>query len=231
MKAGIISAGEGSRLRSEGLTTPKPLIEVGGVPLIGRLIQTFLRHGITEIACIVNEYSLQVKEYVESLHLEIPVRFVVKTTPSSMHSLFALAPYLQDGQFLLSTVDPIFDEKEFSDYLNYCRLHPASDGILAITRFIDDEHPLYVQLNEQHQIESFSKSGRTEWITGGMYVFSPVIFREMEGALQNRIERLRNFLNFLLSQGYCLEGFPFSKIVDVDHRHDIAVAEKLLNLH
>jgi len=231
MKAGIISAGEGSRLRNDGITVPKPLIEVGGIPLIGRLIQTFLRHGISEIACIVNEYSPEVQRYVESLHLEIPVQFVVKTTPSSMHSLFALAPYLSDAQFLLSTVDPVFDERDFGAYLDYCKSHPSSDGILAVTRFIDDENPLYVQLDNQRKIVGFSKSSQSEWITGGMYVFSPAIFREMDGALQHHIERLRNFLNHLLSKGYHLEGFPFSKIVDVDHRHDIAVAEKLLNLH
>src|SRR5271169_4168201 len=109
MKAGIIAAGEGSRLRSEGIVVPKPLVPVGGIPLIERLIRTLERHGISEIVCIVNEYSLEVKNFVEEKKFSVPVRFVVKTTPSSMHSLFALAPYLNDDPFVLSTVDPIFD--------------------------------------------------------------------------------------------------------------------------
>jgi len=58
MKAGIIAAGEGSRLRSEGITTPKPLVPVNGVPLIERLIMSFIHAGIDELVCIVNESGL-----------------------------------------------------------------------------------------------------------------------------------------------------------------------------
>jgi len=228
MKAGIIAAGEGSRLRSEGIVVPKPLVPVGGIPLIERLIRTLEHHGISEIVCIVNEYSLEVKKFVESKKFSVPVRFVVKTTPSSMHSLFALAPYLNDGPFLLSTVDPIFDENEFSGFLQYARLHTAADGILAVTQFVDDENPLYVQLDTDRRILNFSKSEQSPWVTGGLYFFSPTIFRDVDIVLKKNIERLRNFLNYLLQTGYRLEGYPFSKIIDVDHRSDIRVAEELL---
>src|SRR5512140_3298733 len=139
MKAGIIAAGEGSRLRSEGIDLPKPLVQVDGVPLIERLIRTFIRNGITDISCIVNEYSLEVKEYVESQKFPASIRFVVKTTPSSMHSLFALAPMLAGDRFLLSTVDPIFREEEFAEYLRYGERRGTNDGVLAVTGFIDDE--------------------------------------------------------------------------------------------
>ena len=92
MKAGIIAAGEGSRLKSEGITPPKPLVKVSGIPLIERLILSYIRVGISEIVCIVNEASLDVREFVEAKQFPVPVKFIVKTTPSSMHSLFALAP-------------------------------------------------------------------------------------------------------------------------------------------
>ena len=228
MKAGIIAAGEGSRLRSEGIVAPKPLVPVGGVPLIERLIRTLEHHGISEIVCIVNEYSLEVKNFVESKNFSVPVQFVVKTTPSSMHSLFALAPYLEDDPFLLSTVDPIFDENEFSGFLRYANEHSAVDGILAVTQFVDDENPLYVQLDADRRILNFSKSEQSPWVTGGLYFFSPTIFRDIDIVLKQNIERLRNFLNYLVQSGYRLEGYPFSKIIDVDHRSDIRIAEELL---
>ena len=41
MKFAIIAAGEGSRLAQEGITTPKPLIEIQGVPMIERLVKIF----------------------------------------------------------------------------------------------------------------------------------------------------------------------------------------------
>jgi len=228
VRAGIIAAGEGSRLRSEGVASPKPLVTVDGVPLIERLLKIFVRQGISEIVCIVNEWSLEVKQYVEEREFGVPVRFVVKTTQSSMHSLFALAPELRGGQFLLSTVDPIFDEREFAGYLAAAREHSAVDGLLAVTGYVDDENPLYVELDASRRIVKFTKAEKTPWVTGGLYVFSPRIFDEMDAALGAGVERLRNFLAHLLRAGYALEGHPFSTIIDVDHVQDNRVAEALL---
>ena len=228
MKAGIIAAGEGSRLKSEGISLPKPLVPVNGIPLIEHCIRSFAKCGITEIVCIINEYSPEVRRFLEERGFEIPITVMVKTTPSSMHSLFALAPSLKEGQFLLSTVDSIFDDNELSRFLTSSKARSSADGVLAVTKFVDDENPLYVHVDGANRIESFSKSGASPWITGGLYVFSPRIFDEVDAALAQGIERLRNFLGHLLKSGYTLEAFPFSKIVDVDHASDLRVAEEFL---
>ncbi|TLY32263.1 MAG: NDP-sugar synthase [Ignavibacteria bacterium] len=238
MKAGIIAAGEGSRLRSEGITTPKPLVPVNGVPLIERLIMSFIRAGIDELVCIVNESSAAVKSFVEKKQFPIPVAFVVKSTPSSMHSLFALAPHLTDGRFLLSTVDSIFNEDEFGRFMEQARTRESVDGLLAVTGFIDDENPLTVQVDPSMRILGFgtrtagpastSTASGTPLATGGLYVLSPRIFNEIDSALNQGIERLRNFLSYLVERGYALEAYPFSKIVDVDHAADVRAAEDLL---
>jgi NDP-sugar pyrophosphorylase family protein len=228
VNAGIIAAGEGSRLKSEGIRLPKPLVPVDGVPLIERLIGTFIRAGITEIDCIVNEYSLEVKRFVEEKAFPVPVRFVVKTTPSSMHSLFALAPLLSGGQFLLSTVDAIFDERELGAYLRHAAARPEADGILAVTEFIDDESPLYAACDPDGRITRFSKKEPAAHVTGGLYVFSPRVFREIDPALAAGMERLSNFLSHLVQKGYRIEAFPFKKMIDVDHVTDIRTAEDLL---
>ncbi len=52
---GIIAAGEGSRLRAAGFSMPKPLVPVGGVPLIESVIRNFLAAGITSLVIIVND--------------------------------------------------------------------------------------------------------------------------------------------------------------------------------
>jgi NDP-sugar pyrophosphorylase family protein len=231
MKAGIIAAGEGSRLKSEGLPMPKPLVPVEGIPLIERLLNSFVRCGIDEVVCIVNEYSLEVKRFVEGKNFGIPVRFTVKTTPSSMHSLFELSPHLMQGKFLLSTVDSIFKEQELQEFLRYANDHPATDNTLAVTDFIDDENPLYVHVDNARRITAFGKKGdndNTPWVTGGLYILSPKIFREKETVLRSGVERLRNFLAHLLKSGYTFDAFPFSKIVDVDHVSDIRAAEEFV---
>ena len=113
MKAGIISAGEGLRLREDGIQTPKPLVEVDGVPLIDRLLTAFTENGVAETVCIVNETGSAVQQHVSSLSLPLPVRFNRKRIESSMHSLFELSPYLTDASFLITTVDSVFDPDEF----------------------------------------------------------------------------------------------------------------------
>jgi NDP-sugar pyrophosphorylase family protein len=65
-------------------------------------------------------------------------------------------------------------------------------------------------------------------VTGGLYILSDRIFAEMESVRSRGIERLRNFLGYLVAQGYTLEGFPFSKMVDIDHVNDIRAAEHFL---
>lgn len=230
MKAGIIAAGEGSRLRSGGMAAPKPLVPVDGIPLIERLVSTYVRNGITEIVCIVNEQSLAVKTYMESRPFGVPLTFVVKSTPSSMHSLFAIAPHLQEDRFLLSTVDSVFDEHEFAAYLQHAS-HRDADGVLAVTEYVDDENPLYVSLGERDKILGFSKEERTPLVTGGLYVLSPRVFSEAPVVLAKGIDRLRNFLGHLVASGYALEAFRFTKIIDVDRVTDIAAAEQMLRAH
>ena len=141
MRFAIIAAGEGSRLAQEGVEQPKPLVPVCGEPMIERLLRIFVDCGATEIVVIVNEWSTAVREHLESLHLPVPLRLVVKTTPSSMHSLHALSPYLRGERFCLTTVDTIFREEEFKKYIRHFATTSDIDGCMAVTPFVDDEKP------------------------------------------------------------------------------------------
>lgn len=69
------------------------------------------------------------------------------------------------------------------------------------------------------------------WLTGGVYYFQPGIFSEKLYALETGTSRLRKFFILLIARGYTLKGFPFSKIIDVDHLNDIEKAEELLTGH
>ena len=88
MRFGIISAGEGSRLASEGFSQPKPLVPICGVPMIERLVRIMNGCGAERIAVIVNGENPETVSLLKSL----PVDLVVKKTPTPMHSLMELAP-------------------------------------------------------------------------------------------------------------------------------------------
>jgi NDP-sugar pyrophosphorylase family protein len=229
MKFAIIAAGEGSRLADEGITQPKPLVKICDVPLIDRLISIAEQNHAEEVSIIVNERMRDVREHLFNSQYNIPINIVVQSTPSSMHSLFVLAPYLHQSPFCLATVDSIFYAKEFQQYLAFAQAQRGSDGVLAVTDFIDDEKPLCVELDEKRRIIRFSDTKEQfRYATGGIYYFSPKIFDVMDAVLATGTLRLRNFLRYLIDHGYTLSAFPFAKIVDVDHASDIRIAEQFL---
>ena len=160
MKFAIIAAGEGSHLATEGVTQPKPLIPLCGVPMIERLISIFHRCGAEEIIVAVNSTRPETHQYLlefSEANPTIPLRIVVADTPSSMHTFAALAPYLQEAPFCLTTVDTIFQEEAFRAYLHATEqyLLDGYDGCMAVTDFVDDESPLYVAATSQFDITGF----------------------------------------------------------------------------
>lgn len=230
MNYAIIAAGEGSRLVQEGVTLPKPLVKLNGVEMIRRLIDIFLKNNASSITIIVNEEMTQVQDYLTNLELGIPFNVVIKSTPSSMHSFFELRDFLRDGKFCLTTVDTIFKEDEFSEYIQTFINDSDSDGMMAVTDFIDDEKPLYVDVNDRMAIKGFlDHSDNCKYISGGIYGLTPKAIDTLEACLNSGQARMRNFQRQLVADNLQLKAYPFEKIVDVDHAGDIVKAEKFLN--
>ena len=174
MKYAIIAAGEGSRLAQEGIDVPKPLVKIHGEHLIDRLIRIFMVNEAEKIVVICNDLRLEVSEHLRRLQDKgklhekplPPLRFVVKTTPSSMHSFYELSQLLDDGSdapFVLTTVDTIFREDEFKGYLRAFKqvLDEGDEGLMGVTYYIDDEKPLYVGV-EECEVRNEDRGTRSE---------------------------------------------------------------------
>lgn len=231
MNYAIIAAGQGSRLAQEGVEKPKPLVELGGEPMIGRLIGIFLRCNAQSISVIVNEYMTQVRQYLESLRLPVPLNLVVKTTPSSMHSFYELSQVMQPGKFCLTTVDTIFREPDFARYIQAFEADKQHDGMWAVTPFIDDEKPLYVDVDEATmRIRAFRDQAwpQAKYVSGGVYAMSDRAFPVLHRCIEQGISRMRNFQRALIDAGFNLQAYSFPKIIDVDHAGDIATAQAFI---
>ena len=228
MKAGIIAAGQGDRLRQGGILVPKPLVTIGGEPLIARAIRAATHVGVTSIACIVNDLNPAVADYLRSTSWSVPLELIVKTTPSSMESLFSLAPLLSDEPFLLFTVDAVFEFNVLRRFLTKARRR-SGDGALAVTRFVDDEKPLWAKLDKDQKIVALGEEARPgRYVTAGFYYFKPEIFSMIDAARIKGLNALRQFLALLLKNNYSLYGVPVSMTVDVDTPEDIEKAHKYL---
>ncbi len=230
MNYAIIAAGEGSRLAQEGVAKPKPLVELQGEPMIGRLINIMLRSNAESISIIVNEHMTEVREYLESLELPVPLNLVVKTTPSSMHSLWHLSRVIPKGKFCLTTVDTIFREEDFRGYIEAFEDDEQHDGMWAVTPFVDDEKPLWVDVDEEMGITAFRDKPwhGSKYVSGGIYAMTDKAFVVLDKCIEQGISRMRNFQRALVEADFNLQAYSIDKIVDVDHADDIATAEAFL---
>lgn len=230
MRFAIIAAGEGSRLASEGIKAPKPLIEIQGVPLIERLVRIFARQGADSINIIVNEQQPETLAHIRELQKLFPINVVVKSTPSSMHSLHALSHLLRGDKFCLTTVDTLFHEEEFAEYIKTFK-ESDGDGIMAVTDYIDDEKPLYVDTDSQLDITAFcdKPTENSRYISGGIYGLTPKAIDILDECMAEGIERMRNFQRRLVDGGMRLKAYPFTKIIDIDHAEDIEKAERFIS--
>jgi NDP-sugar pyrophosphorylase family protein len=225
MRAGIIAAGLGERLRDAGFTQPKALVPVAGRPLIDYALTAIRDAGVTEVACIVNEQSRGIEEHCRRAWPGVRFEFIRRTTPSSMESLFTLSPLLGAEPFVLLTVDAVFAPAALRAFVAAAMRRDA-DGVLAVNNFVDDEKPLWVALGSDGEITAMGPLAcNSGWVTAGFYVFDPLIFHEIPTARAQRFTALREFLGHLLASGYRLCGEPVPKTVDVDRPADIAVAE------
>ena len=234
MKYAVIAAGEGSRLTKEGNTTPKPLIEVHGERLVDRLLRIFEAQGASEVAIICNEQMTQVREHLLAVQqtYRLPLRLVVKSTLSSMHSMWELSPWLDDEPFVLTTVDTVFREEEFDAFVqSFTGLMSTgeADGLMGVTDYIDDEKPLYVSTDDDLWITAFlDQCDHPRYVSGGIYGLSPRTLTTLGHCVARGEQRMRNYQRALLLDGCRLKAWPFSKVLDVDHVCDIQKAETFL---
>jgi NDP-sugar pyrophosphorylase family protein len=249
MRAGIIAAGEGSRLRSAGILTPKPLLPVGGRSLLERPLRNLCAAGVTEVALIVSEAMAEVAEAARALSLPLAITPVIRTTASSMHSLYHLRPALHEEPFVLCTVDTVLRREELLAFVSEFWERPELDLLLAYTDFVDDEKPLYIGVSEAEggaRVTSLGQDARgSPFVTAGLYGMRPGIWPVLEQAVASGMERLRNFLGLALRGGeerdgveasrgrgkLRVGGYRISQAIDVDRPGDVEVAERFLRQH
>lgn len=205
-----------------------------GRPMIGRLIDIFVKCGAESVSVIVNEEMTEVAEYLRSLapSLPCPLNLVVKTTPTSMHSFYELSSLMEGkGRFIITTVDTIFREEDFARYVNaYAAAPQEVDGMMAVTGFIDDEKPLYVATDDDNRITAFLDAPQdgVKYVSGGIYGLSGSAIPVLRKCLADGVGRMRNYQRSLVAAGLDLRAYDMNKIVDVDHASDIASAEAFL---
>lgn len=230
MRFGIISAGEGSRLASEGFSQPKPLVPICGMPMIERLARIMNSCGAERIAIIVNGENAETVSLLRVLSAELPIDLVVKKTPTPMHSLMELAPYLGDDRFCVTTVDTVFSESRFRTMTDEFS-KTSFDGLMGVTSLIDDEKPLYVGVDSEMMVTGFLDSqDDCRYVSAGIYALKAPALKVLESCVKSGQVRMRYFQRQLLEAGMRLKAFDMGQVVDVDHVNDVVRAQEIARL-
>jgi NDP-sugar pyrophosphorylase family protein len=236
LKAGVFAAGVGARMRAagHGPCPPKALTRVGDRTLIEWILRDIDAAGAGDVAVIVNQQSIAVREHVSRFMPSRPITWIVETTPSSMHSFLRVLDTLArdggDGPFLMSTVDTIAPPGTFARFVDAAARAQPADIVLAMTSRIDDDHPLRMQLGPMRADGSAAivAVGDGAHATAGYYFVRASLLREADAATRANLPALRAFLGHLCERGYRLRGIPMPDSIDVDRPSDVAAAERLL---
>jgi NDP-sugar pyrophosphorylase family protein len=219
----ILAAGEGSRLKRDGWTLPKPLVPVRGVPLIEHVLSNFSAAGVTSVALIFNEREEECARFVRERFPELDFEIVIRTTASSLESFRTIAPLLPPGPALVSTVDAWCPRRDFLAFVGAAARAGEGETVLAVTPFVADERPLWASLDASGRVTRLGGSSG-DAVTAGMYVFA-----ERVRALSPPpdLARLRELLAWLVEIGEPVRAISIPKVVDVDRGTDVAAASAM----
>ena len=201
MKAVILAGGLGTRLSEETSTRPKPMVEIGGKPILWHIMKIYSSHGINEFVICCGYKGYIIKEYFANYFLHMSdVTFDMRENSMSVHNkraeswkvtLVDTGDGSQTGGRLLRVADYIKDEETF------CFTYGDGIGDVDITKAIKfhKEHGRMATLTaayppgrfgaidiSNNQVKSFKEKpkGDGAQINGGFFVLSPKVLSYLE---------------------------------------------------
>ena len=108
MKAIILAAGEGIRMRPLTLTIPKPLLKVNGKPIIEYILESFPPQ-IDEVIIVVKYLGFQIKKHLGNKYRNLKIKYAQGSDKGTAYSFLAAKIYLHNERFLLVYGDEIPD--------------------------------------------------------------------------------------------------------------------------
>ena len=229
----ILAAGLGSRFSREGEKNPKPLVSIMGQPMIGRLIKVLMNCNADQIYIVANSRMPELVDYLDGLKAEgYPLHVRPIVSDNSYYSLSEACKGVE-GRFIAMTVDAIFPIAEFREYAAAVEKMPDSDVMMGLTRFVDDESPLWAKLAADGSEGVDYRYGGEPFagdkiVSAGLYGLTPKAM-EFVAAREKYPESLSDFQRILAAESPIkVRIFDFSKALDVDCGHDREVAEAFL---
>ena len=201
MKAVILAGGLGTRLSEETHLKPKPMVEIGGRPILWHIMKVYSSHGINDFVICVGYKGYVIKEYFANYFLHMSdVTFDMKTNTMEVHQrnaepwkvtivdtgdetmtggrLKRVASYLDEEDFCFTYGDGVADV----DIRSLVDAHRASGKAATLTAVQPPGRYGALEL-EGNTVESFLEKpeGDGGWINGGYFVLNRSILETIQG--------------------------------------------------
>lgn len=200
MKAVILAGGLGTRLSEETVSKPKPMVEIGGKPILWHILKIYSSHGVNDFVICAGYKGYVIKEYFANYFLHMSdVTFDMKENRMEVHSkrsepwrvtivdtgddtltggrIKRVAPYL-DGTFCLTYGDGV-GNVDIAASIEFHRQH----GLQATLTAVQPSGRFGALKMEGSKVASFQEKpqGDGAWINGGFFVLEPSVIDYIAG--------------------------------------------------
>lgn len=201
MKAVILAGGLGTRIAEESDLKPKPMVEIGGQPLLWHIMKSYAHHGITDfVICLgykgylIKEFFFNYYRHMSNLSIDLGTGecrildsrsenwriTLIDTGADTMTGgrLKRALPYLNNETFCFTYGDGLSDV----DISKSIAFHRQQKKLATVTAVQPPGRFGVLNLNEEHQVLSFEEKPSDEigWINGGYFVLEPQVIEYIE---------------------------------------------------
>lgn len=196
MKVVILAGGLGTRLSEETVLKPKPMVEIGDMPILWHIMKIYSAHGYNDFVICLGYKGYVIKEYFANYFLhKSDVTINLKDNKLQVHDSTAepwtitlvdtgldtmtggrikrIAPHLNNEAFLLTYGDGVSDVNIAEEVA----FHKAHGRLCTVTAVQPSGRFGALDLGEQNEIKSFMEKpkGDGAWINGGFFVCEPSV--------------------------------------------------------
>lgn len=223
MKAVILAAGEGTRLRPLTIETPKPLLRVGGKPIIEKILEA-LPDEIDEAIIVVGYMKEKIAAHLGDSFADKKITYAEQGSQrGTLGALWAAKPYIGPGErFLVLNGDDLNDKSELEKFLRHDRAFGVQKAVMPNYYFV---------LEKDGKLAGFRNQSDEERVAGaniatGVYLLDTHIFEhagvEVAGkeiGLPQTINELKEKYPIALVETY--RWFPVNSLEDLERANSV----------
>lgn len=201
MKAVILAGGLGTRMTEETHLKPKPMIEIGGKPILWHIMKIYSAHGINDFIICLGYKGYMIKEYFANYFLHMSdVTFHFEDNKMEVHEQKAepwRVTLVDTGEFTM-TGGRLKRIKKYLENEHFCFTYGDGVGDINITKLIQFHKKQHTMATctatqppgrfgsldmDKNRIVSFNEKplGDGAWINGGYFVLSPKVLDYIDG--------------------------------------------------